>query len=120
MFRSRQQDFYDQYSSSYNENRYWYGNSYGSNSNLYDYYGSTPVEIPQFQHPSHSLLQQNGFTQQVYLKYKQQCLDGRKRTLEVRCISFCLEMYLFRTNETWTWSIYGNEYSLSFLVIFPT
>ncbi|CAF1182877.1 unnamed protein product [Adineta ricciae] len=76
---SRQQDFYDQYSSSYNENRYWYGNPYGSNSNLYDYYGSTPVEIPQFQHPSHSLLQQNGFTQQVYLKYKQQCLDERTK-----------------------------------------
>ncbi|CAF5103118.1 unnamed protein product, partial [Rotaria sp. Silwood1] len=74
-YETRQQDLYDQYSSSYNENHYWYGNVYGSNSNLYDYYGSTPVEIPQFQHPSHSLLQQNGFTQQVYLKYKQQCLD---------------------------------------------
>ena len=82
-FRSRQQDFYDQYSSSYNDSHYWYGSgygsSYGSNSNLYDYYGSTPVEIPQFQHPSHSLLQQNGFTQQVYLKYKQQCLDGKMK-----------------------------------------
>ncbi|CAF3533189.1 unnamed protein product [Adineta steineri] len=76
---SRQQDFYDQYSSSYNDSHYWYGNTYGSNSNLYDYYGSTPVEIPQFQHPSHSLLQQNGFTQQVYLKYKQQCLDERTK-----------------------------------------
>ncbi|CAF1460636.1 unnamed protein product [Rotaria sordida] len=29
------------------------------------------------QHSSHTLLQQNGFTQQVYLKYKQYCLDGR-------------------------------------------
>ncbi|CAF1513003.1 unnamed protein product, partial [Rotaria sordida] len=27
------------------------------------------------QHPSHTLLQQNGFTQQVYLKYEQECLD---------------------------------------------
>ncbi|CAF4395050.1 unnamed protein product, partial [Rotaria sordida] len=27
------------------------------------------------QHSSHTLLQQNGFTQQVYLKYKQECLD---------------------------------------------
>jgi hypothetical protein len=76
---TRQQDFYDQYSSSYNDSHYWYGGVYGSNSNLYDYYGSTPVEIPQFQHPSHSLLQQNGFTQQVYLKYKQQCLDERTK-----------------------------------------
>ena len=70
--RSRQQDFYN----SYNESYYWYGN----NSNSYDFYGSTPVEIPQFQHPSHSLLQQNGFTQQVYLKYKQECLDGNELT----------------------------------------
>lgn len=76
---SRQQDYYDQYSSSYNDSHYWYGNAYGSNSNLYDFYGSTPVEIPQFQHPSHSLLQQNGFTQQVYIKYKQQCLDERTK-----------------------------------------
>ncbi|CAF0761772.1 unnamed protein product [Rotaria sordida] len=76
---TRQQDLYDQYSSSYNDSHYWYGSVYGSNSNLYDYYGSTPVEIPQFQHPSHSLLQQNGFTQQVYLKYKQQCLDERTK-----------------------------------------
>ncbi|UJR28203.1 hypothetical protein I4U23_009454 [Adineta vaga] len=76
---SRQQDYYDQFSSSYNDSHYWYGNNYGSNSNLYDFYGSTPVEIPQFQHPSHSLLQQNGFTQQVYLKYKQQCLDERTK-----------------------------------------
>ncbi len=68
LFRTRQQDFYN----SYNDSHYWYGN----NSNSYDFYGSTPVEIPQFQHPSHSLLQQNGFTQQVYLKYKQECLDG--------------------------------------------
>jgi len=40
------------------------------------------VEIPQFQHPSHSLLQQNGFTQQVYLKYKQECLDGNREEFE--------------------------------------
>ncbi|CAF3440184.1 unnamed protein product [Rotaria socialis] len=76
---TRQQDLYEQYSSSYNDSHYWYGSGYGSNSNLYDYYGSTPVEIPQFQHPSHSLLQQNGFTQQVYIKYKQQCLDDRTK-----------------------------------------
>ncbi|CAF1293572.1 unnamed protein product [Rotaria sordida] len=27
------------------------------------------------QHPSHTILQQNGFTQQIYLKYEQECLD---------------------------------------------
>ncbi|CAF1462761.1 unnamed protein product [Rotaria sordida] len=66
LFRNRQQDFYDQYSSSYNDSHYWHGN----NSNSYDFYVSTLVEILQFQHPSHILLQQNGFTQQIYLKYK--------------------------------------------------
>ncbi|CAF1510167.1 unnamed protein product, partial [Rotaria sordida] len=34
------------------------------------------------QHSSHTLLQQNGFTQQVYLKYKQECLDGQLYGLE--------------------------------------
>ncbi|CAF4058755.1 unnamed protein product [Rotaria sordida] len=63
---NRQQDFYDQYPSSYNDSNYWHGN----NSNSYDFYGSTLVEILQFQHPSHILLQQNSFTQQIYLKYK--------------------------------------------------
>ncbi len=95
-FSTRQHDFYDQYSSSYNDSNYWYGGAYGSNSNLYDYYGSTPVEIPQFQHPSHSLLQQNGFTQQVYLKYKQQCLDGKKRISIFSMSNFFFSNY--RTN----------------------
>ncbi|CAF4348786.1 unnamed protein product, partial [Rotaria sordida] len=27
------------------------------------------------QHSSHTILKQNGFTQTVYLKYKQYCLD---------------------------------------------
>ncbi|CAF1555378.1 unnamed protein product, partial [Rotaria sordida] len=75
---TRQQDFYDQYSSSYNDSHYWHGN----NSNSYDFYGSTSVKIPQFQHPSHILLQHNGFTQQVYLKYRQECLGGQLYGLE--------------------------------------
>lgn len=113
LLRSRQQDFYDQYSSSYSDSHYWYGSGYGSNSNLYDFYGSTPVEIPQFQHPSHSLLQQNGFTQQVYLKYKQQCLDGKTKVLTI--IDTIISS--FRTHETRCWTIDGNEYTLSFLVV---
>ncbi|CAF4224669.1 unnamed protein product, partial [Rotaria sordida] len=76
----RQQDFYDQYSSSYNDSYYWHEN----NSNSHDIYGSILVEIPQFQHPSHTLLQQNSFTQQVYLKYKQECLDGKKDNVDCR------------------------------------
>ncbi|CAF1289602.1 unnamed protein product [Rotaria sordida] len=34
------------------------------------------------QHSSHTLLQQNGFTQQVYLKYEQECLDDQLYGLE--------------------------------------
>ena len=86
LFRTRQHDFYN----SYNDSHYWYG----SNPNSYDFYGSTPVEIPQFQHPSHSLLQQNGFTQQVYLKYKQECLDGKSFYSNQ---SFALFLFLERT-----------------------
>ena len=32
--------------------------------------------IPQFQHPSHMLLKANGFQQQQYSKYRQNCLRG--------------------------------------------
>ncbi|XP_076039146.1 uncharacterized protein LOC143024182 isoform X3 [Oratosquilla oratoria] len=51
-------------------------NSYGSN---YGSYGSLPGSLPTFQHPSHSLLKENGFTQQVYHKYRARCLKERKR-----------------------------------------
>ncbi|XP_055625106.1 la-related protein 1 [Toxorhynchites rutilus septentrionalis] len=42
-------------------------------------YGSLPQSLPTFQHPSHSLLKENGFTQQVYHKYHGRCLKERKR-----------------------------------------
>lgn len=32
--------------------------------------------IPSFQHPSHSLLKANGFQQQLYYKYRRNCLKG--------------------------------------------
>ncbi|XP_059481734.1 la-related protein 1B isoform X2 [Neocloeon triangulifer] len=41
--------------------------------------GSTPQSLPAFQHPSHMLLKENGFTQQVYHKYHSRCLKERKR-----------------------------------------
>ncbi|XP_048852406.1 la-related protein 1B isoform X2 [Brienomyrus brachyistius] len=41
--------------------------------------GCSPSSLPQFQHPSHRLLQDNGFTQQVYHKYRRRCLSERKR-----------------------------------------
>ena len=33
-------------------------------------------DLPPFQHPSYSLLQQNGFTQQLYSKFRKHCLAG--------------------------------------------
>ncbi|XP_078602234.1 la-related protein 1B-like isoform X1 [Branchiostoma floridae x Branchiostoma japonicum] len=39
----------------------------------------TPQSIPKFQHPSHELLKESGFTQQVYHKYHARCLRERKR-----------------------------------------
>ncbi|MEE6461552.1 hypothetical protein FKM82_001327 [Ascaphus truei] len=42
-------------------------------------YSCTPNSLPKFQHPSHELLKENGFTQQVYHKYRRRCLNERKR-----------------------------------------
>ncbi|TSU37069.1 La-related protein 1B [Bagarius yarrelli] len=42
-------------------------------------YGCTPQSLPKFWHPSHELLRENGFTQQVYYKYRRRCLNERKR-----------------------------------------
>ncbi|XP_063776398.1 la-related protein 1B isoform X2 [Pseudophryne corroboree] len=42
-------------------------------------YGCTPHSLPKFHHPSHELLKENGFTQQVYHKYRRRCLNERKR-----------------------------------------
>ncbi|XP_063684435.1 la-related protein 1-like [Bolinopsis microptera] len=41
---------------------------------------TTPVEpnsLPKYNHPSHDLLKENGFTQTVYHKYHQKCLKDR-------------------------------------------
>lgn len=40
---------------------------------------SVPQSLPAFQHPSHSLLRENNFTQQAYHKYHSRCLKDRKR-----------------------------------------
>lgn len=39
-------------------------------------WGSTGRSLPAFQHPSHSLLRENHFTQQLYHKYHYRCLKG--------------------------------------------
>ncbi|KAG8224828.1 hypothetical protein J437_LFUL002275 [Ladona fulva] len=50
-----------------------------SETQLSTSYGSAPQALPNFQHPSHSMLKENGFTQQVYHKYHSRCLKERKR-----------------------------------------
>lgn len=42
--------------------------------------GSMPKSFPPFQHPSHQLLEENGFKQQKYLKYQKRCLSDRKKS----------------------------------------
>ncbi|KAG8192438.1 hypothetical protein JTE90_017968 [Oedothorax gibbosus] len=41
-------------------------------------YGSTPQLLPSFEHPSHALLKENGFTQVGYHKYRGRCVKERK------------------------------------------
>ncbi|XP_071706097.1 la-related protein 1A [Rutidosis leptorrhynchoides] len=41
--------------------------------------GSMPKPFPPFQHPSHQLLEENGFRQQKYVKYHKRCLTDRKK-----------------------------------------
>lgn len=43
--------------------------------------GSAPHPFPKFQHPSYELLKENGFTQQVYYKYRRRCLSGKTPVL---------------------------------------
>ena len=49
-----------------------------SESHLAGVYGGTPQSLPTFQHPSHSLLKENNFKQEVYSKYYSRCLKGNK------------------------------------------
>jgi len=40
---------------------------------------SLPQSLPKYNHPSHDLLKENGFTQTVYHKYHQKCLKDRRK-----------------------------------------
>jgi la-related protein 1 len=35
--------------------------------------------IPKFQHPSHALLEENGFKQMKYAKYYKRCIEDRQK-----------------------------------------
>ncbi|KAK9280617.1 hypothetical protein L1049_014312 [Liquidambar formosana] len=56
--------------------------------------GSMPKPFPPFQHPSHQLLEENGFTQQKYLKYRKRCLSDRKK-LGIGCSEEMNTLYRF-------------------------
>ncbi|KAK9939395.1 hypothetical protein M0R45_016091 [Rubus argutus] len=56
--------------------------------------GSVPKSFPPFQHPSHQLLEENGFKQQKYLKYHKRCLNDRKK-LGIGCSEEMNTLYRF-------------------------
>ncbi|KAK6153193.1 hypothetical protein DH2020_012832 [Rehmannia glutinosa] len=56
--------------------------------------GSLPKSIPPFQHPSHKLLEENGFKQQLYKKYHKRCLSERKK-LGIGCSEEMNTLYRF-------------------------
>ncbi|XP_031496121.1 la-related protein 1A isoform X2 [Nymphaea colorata] len=56
--------------------------------------GSAPKSFPPFQHPSHQLLEANGFKQQKYLKYYKGSLNDRKR-MGVGCSEEMNTLYRF-------------------------
>ncbi|OMO91478.1 hypothetical protein COLO4_18350 [Corchorus olitorius] len=56
--------------------------------------GSLPKSFPPFQHPSHQLLEENGFKQQKYLKFHKRCLSDRKK-LGIGCSEEMNSLYRF-------------------------
>ncbi|XP_077241165.1 la-related protein 1A-like isoform X2 [Tasmannia lanceolata] len=56
--------------------------------------GSMPKPFPPFQHPSHQLLEENGFKQQKYLKFYKRCLSDRKK-LGIGCSEEMNTLYRF-------------------------
>ncbi|XP_041989522.1 la-related protein 1A-like isoform X1 [Salvia splendens] len=56
--------------------------------------GSVPKPFPPFQHASHKLLEENGFKQQLYSKYKKRCLSERKK-MGIGCSEEMNTLYRF-------------------------
>ncbi|KAG8388908.1 hypothetical protein BUALT_Bualt02G0174200 [Buddleja alternifolia] len=56
--------------------------------------GSVPKPFPPFQHPSHKLLEENGFKQQLYKKYNKRCLSERKK-MGIGCSEEMNTLYRF-------------------------
>ncbi|PKI40288.1 hypothetical protein CRG98_039313 [Punica granatum] len=53
-----------------------------------------PKSFPPFQHPSHQLLEENGFKQQKYMKFQKRCLNDRKK-LGIGCSEEMNTLYRF-------------------------
>ena len=53
---------------------------------------ASSVNIPQFEHPSHSLLNKNGYTQLAYGRYRSKCLRG---TLRLKLVFVDLSTWIF-------------------------
>lgn len=56
--------------------------------------GSVPKSFPPFQHPSHKLLEENGFKQQLYKKYQKRCLSERRK-MGIGCSEEMNTLYRF-------------------------
>nr|XP_038958807.1 uncharacterized protein LOC499603 isoform X2 [Rattus norvegicus] len=65
-----------------------------------------PQSFPKFEHPSHELLKENGFTQQVYQKYRRRCLS--ESTSIGKCMRN-LDNLLGKMQKRITGQLYGLE-----------
>ncbi|KAL0911612.1 hypothetical protein M5K25_019765 [Dendrobium thyrsiflorum] len=70
------------------------GSPHGNLAGISSPVGSTPKSFPQFAHPSHQLLEENGFKHQKYHKFYKRCLNERKK-LGIGCSEEMNSLYRF-------------------------
>ncbi|KAL0389252.1 UNVERIFIED_CONTAM: La-related protein 1A [Sesamum calycinum] len=75
--------------------------------------GSMPKPFPPFQHPSHKLLEENGFKQQMYKKYHKRCLSERKK-LGIGCSEFFLFCSSYGLEKEFRGELYEDFEQLTF------